>query len=459
MTSPFPTYREVQQLNLAGRFAEALAVLDTLPATGIHLWQRGWALHHLGRAPEAHVAMEQAEPLLTGSNLGRMLTDRAVLYGHDRQFARSYDLFIRGLRALQDDPTMIPIATYNLGWQHLTRLQFSAAQTRLEAAAMLAERTPGTGGERLMPRVGMSTLNRIIGNPEAALQRARRALEVADGHRYASAAYRAQAQALKQLGKLDAARNSQARALEVALPGTHQASERLLLALADRALGIAQALEPLKEGALPLDALRADLHLADVAFQAGQDDDALNRLRKVLGCDEPFPVWDEEPMLAELYAFGRQHGLPLPVRAGHPDREVTIRTLGRPELQVNGQDVAAPSLPALALMAYLAVYGQTRVDVLVEELLGSEADAGARQRIRRLVTSACRSLSDPRAITLQDGIVTPSPLWRWQTDVAQVLGNGTSSAPAARGAFLPGFYIPWSDRVQRQLDDMGWQVP
>lgn len=459
MTSPTPTYREVQQLNLAGRFTEALAVLDTLPATGIHLWQRGWALYHLGRALEAHAAMEQAEPLLTGSNLGRMLTDRAVLYGHDRQFARSYDLFIRGLRALQVDPTMIPIATYNLGWQHLTRLQFRAAQARLEEAAMLAERTPDTGGERLMPRVGLSTLNRIIGNPEAALQRARRALEIADGHRYASAAYRAQAQALRQLGKLEAARDSQARALEVALPGTHRASERLLLALADRALGVEQDLEPLKEGALPLDALRADLHLADVALQAGREGDALRRLREVLGRDEPFPIWDEEPMLAGLYAFGQQHGLPLPVRAGHPGREVMIRTLGRPQLQVNGQDVRAPSLAAIALMAYVAVYGQTRVDVLVEELLGGENSPSARQRLRRLVTIACRSLSDPQAITLQGGIVVPSPRWRWQTDVAQVLGSETIRVPTSRGAFLPGSYIPWADRVQRQLDDIGWHVP
>lgn len=445
-----PTYRDVVLLNNAGRYIEALTLLDSLPDTGIHLWLRGWALHHSGRREEAHAALGAAQAQLAGDNLGRMWMDWAVLFGHERRFARAYDLHVRAWQLLRHDEVMRPLVLYNLGWQHLSRLQLDLARARLFEAMEAGERAGGAGAlERVVTRVGVSTLERLSGHPRVALERAAWAQEVAGEHRHANLPWRAQAQAYRHLGELDRARAAQASSLELAPAGPYQAGERLMLGLIDRAQGAPVQLEALRTDVLPLDLLRLELHLADEARLAGREHEALARLRAVVALDEPYPLRDEAPALTDLYTLGRAAGLALPVwRPEQVDRQVVLRALGTPSLRVGGGEVPVTSSRTFALLVYLAMYGQTTLDVLGHEVFPGMAARQVRARVRASLGVVGRWLGDPGAVTLHGQLVVPSGRWAWRVDVTEVLAG---HAPL-RGAFLPGLYSDWTGRLQALLD-------
>ncbi|GHG36776.1 hypothetical protein GCM10017784_33820 [Deinococcus indicus] len=448
--SATPAYTEVVRLNSIGQYADALALLDTLEDSGIHLWLRGWSLYHLGHVEEGHAAFERAEPLLSGKNLGRMLMDRAVLYGHDRRFARAYDLHVRAWQHGRQDAIHQALVLYNLGWQHLSRMNLVQARARLFEAMEAAERLTGTEAlERTLTRTCLSTLERLSGNPQAALRRALWALELPSGHRNERLPWRAKAMALRHLGRLTEARDAQVRAVELSPPGPYLDSEVLMLGLIDRLLGRPVELETLRANALAHDAVRLDLHLADEARRDGRPDEALTRLNTVIGLDEPYPLRDEAPSLPHLFTLGRQAGLVLPETV--PDRtarRADLRALGVPELKVNGQPVPVTSARAFAVLTYLAMYGQTGLSVLGSDVLPGVPEPQVRARVRAAVGVLARWLGDPEAVTLQGNLLVLSPEWELSVDASDVLaGHGR-----AHGAFLPGLYTDWTGQVQDLLD-------
>jgi tetratricopeptide (TPR) repeat protein len=448
-----PAYVEIHHLNAQGRFAEALARLDELDDGGVHLWLRGWALHHLGRVPEAHAALARAEPLLSGANLGRMLMDRAALYGHERQFARAYDLHVRAWQHGRGDATHQALVTYNIGWQHLSRLHLAPARARLFEAMEGAERLTGADvGERVLTRTGLSTLERLSGQVGAALDRAAWALDGPPDSRHARLPHRALSLAHRHLGDLAAARSAQEQAVARSAPGVDRGSQALLLALIDRLQGRSVDLPALKLQAMPLDQVRADLHLADDARRAGRSAEALTRLRAVLALDEPFVVRDEAPSLHQLYALGREAGLTLP--SAEPlaqPRRAALRALGAPELLVDGAPVPVSGGRSFALLTYLALYGGAPMDTLAPDVLPGVPPGQWKARLRAAAAGITRWLGDPEAVTVQERQVQLSPRWQVTVDVAEVLaGHGQ-----ARGAFLPGLYSEWTGRVQDLLDRQG----
>lgn len=448
--SETPAYQIVMQLNNAGRYEESVRLLETEPDTGIHLWLKGWALHHLGRVEEAHAAFQQADSLLVGENLGRMRMDRAVLYGHERRFARAYDLHLQAWQVLRTDPVCHALVLYNLGWQHLSRLQLDQARFWLSDALTAGEAASGDGAlERVVTRVGVSTLERLSGNADEALRRARWAQESAGTHRHANMPFRAEAQAHRHLGDLGSARVAQEAAVSRAAEGPYRASERLMLGLIQRQEGERADLEALRPGVMPLDAIRLDLHLADEARRTGREPEALDRLKIILSLDEPYPVHDEAPALRELYAWGRAAGLPLPEdRQGQAGWTAQIQALGVPGLRVGGVSVPVRAGRAFALLVYVAMYGQSALRTLQDDVFPG-VDAGqVRARVRSAVAQVNRWLGSPNALSLQGDLVIPDSGWVWQVDASDALAG----RELVRGAFLPGFYSGWSGRVQDLLD-------
>ncbi|ULH14030.1 tetratricopeptide repeat protein (plasmid) [Deinococcus sp. KNUC1210] len=445
-----PTSRDVHALNVAGRFQEALYLLDRLPDTGVLLWLRGVALHNLGRWDEAHRALDQARPLLSGDNLGRMLNDQAVYYDQAQRYTRALETYLQAKEAARNDSVMIVATTYNLGWHYLKRLNFGVAEVHLRRALQLGENGPVS--ERMEARIGVSTLDRANGQLLAARRRAISATEAAAGHRQASLAYRCLAHAYRHLGDLKEARRVQLRAVALAVADADLRTEQLILGVIDSQLGRDVDLEPLKAGAYPLDVTRALLHQAGHAHAAGQDALAHRLLSAAVAQDEPFALWDEAPHLPRLYQWALAQHPALTYREHHVFRpEIRVTALGRPGLTVAGREIVDLSVPPLTLLTYLIVNGQTGLKTLIEDLYGDVAPERARSRTAQAVRTVNRWLADPDAMSWEGGLLRLSSTWQWSADVQDALNRRV--VPRNR-VFLPGVRSEWVSRIQRQLDDL-----
>lgn len=457
MTAPSgpPSVRTIHALNSAGQYRDALAQLDQLPDTGVHLWLRGVALHHLKRVREAHEALQRSRALLTGSDLARMLNDQALFYTQDQQFRLATETFLAALKASAADPLMRPLVTYNLGWLFLTRLEFTSAHEFLQQALVMGEQ--GKPDERMTPRVGASTLDRATGQLAAARHRAHLATVVAETHRMGHLAYRNYSHALRHLGAMDAARDAQQRAVALAVPEVYRVTETLILGIIDATMGHEVNLEALEDGALALDMTRSLLHRAEQARRSLRERETRQLIQAALDQNEPFAVWDEAPLLHELYTLGRTLGFTeqqLPVRRHtFPLPTVQIGTIGSATLRVAGRKlpIVSKSVSALTLLAYLTVHQKRHVTCHeVGEQLYEGLTARVRvQRLQRDMQEVTAWLGDPSALSLQNDVLSLSSSWTWACDVSVE----TLCTERAQQVFLPTGRGAWVDEIRRLRED------
>ncbi|WP_022803098.1 hypothetical protein [Deinococcus ficus] len=147
--------------------------------------------------------------------------------------------------------------------------------------------------------------------------------------------------------------------------------------------------------------------------------------------------------------------------AGSP--EVTVRTLGQLELQVNGQEVPVYR-SALTALVYRLLFPHARQDEIASQVWPDAADAQGRMSASRARTDLNRALKDvgpttsPVPEVLRGGRRGQrNPEWTLHPDVTvtldvhALLASTDMDAVRRAGEFMPGVDGEWVDGVRAQI--------